>query len=91
MWSKATVLQSCPERSATVAKLRNAAISVVAWTEDMKAYEESSKDFMASVNALLPTRCLQANIVYQGRVRYLHLLTELTQELVEMRKNMLMH
>ncbi len=54
----------------------------------MEDYEASAKDFLATAGTLAPSRSLQANIVYQGRVRYLALVKELGDKFAAVRRNL---
>ena len=43
----------------------------------MDSYESEAKAFMSTLDMMHPARTLQANIVYQGRVHYITLLSKL--------------
>eukprot|EP00973_Karenia_brevis_P036634 5049603-Karenia_brevis.AAC.1 len=70
-----------PQRSPSESKLREITQQVVAWRDGMKAYEDAAADFMASLGGQPPSRCLQGNVIFQGRVRFLSLLTNLYDQL----------
>jgi len=74
-------------RTAAEGKLRAATLQVIKWREDMEAYEAAASDFMATLNCQSPSRSLQANIVFQGRTRYLGLVTALADAFKAVRNN----
>ena len=86
MWvkcrSKNASLARCPAEN----KLRDITVQVISWKEDMQAYEEAARDFLASCNTNPSSRSLQANVIFQGRVRYLSLLTKLADQFAVVRK-----
>jgi len=67
--------------------LETAAIAAIAWAADMEKYEEQVADFLRDFPTQAPSRTLQANSVFQGRVRYLSLLSELAACCKNVRQN----
>ena len=83
---KAAALTANSVRAGKEKKLQDATLQVIGWREDMQAYEDATQDYLASLDLLQPSRSLQANIVFQGRVRFLNLLTNLADDFVAVRK-----
>ena len=54
----------------------------------MEKYEEASRDVIATLDVQPPSRSLQSNILYQGRLRYLNLLSRLTEQFVAVKKHL---
>ena len=80
MWSTTHgKLHADSKRGPAEAALKAMTLQVLAWKACMDSYESAAEDFITTLHMLPPARTLQANIVYHGRVRYLCLLSKLTE------------
>jgi hypothetical protein len=82
MWAGPTnaPCSSDSKRTPAEKKLVELAVGVLAWKQDMDDYEKAAEDFLSTRDVQPPSRMLQANIVFQGRVQYCTLLTQLGQQ-----------